>query len=36
MGTLSPVIEFIAALGVTAIIWFGGRGCWPVTSPPDP
>lgn len=25
MGTLSPVIEFIAALGVTAIIWFGGR-----------
>ena len=22
MGTLSPVIEFIAALGVTAIIWF--------------
>jgi subfamily B ATP-binding cassette protein MsbA len=26
MGTLSPVIEFIAALGVTAIIWFGGRG----------
>lgn len=24
MGTLSPVIEFIAALGVTAIIWFGG------------
>lgn len=25
MGTLSPVIEFIAALGATAIIWFGGR-----------
>ena len=25
MGTLYPVIEFIAALGVTAIIWFGGR-----------
>lgn len=25
MGTLSPVIEFIAVLGVTAIIWFGGR-----------
>ena len=25
MGTLSPVIEFIAALGVTAIIWFGSR-----------
>ena len=25
MGTLSPVIEFIAALGGTAIIWFGGR-----------
>lgn len=25
MGTLSPVIEFIAALGVTAIIWSGGR-----------
>ena len=25
MGTLSPVIECIAALGVTAIIWFGGR-----------
>lgn len=25
MGTLSPVIEFIVALGVTAIIWFGGR-----------
>ena len=25
MGTLSPVIEFVAALGVTAIIWFGGR-----------
>lgn len=25
MGTLSPAIEFIAALGVTAIIWFGGR-----------
>ena len=25
MGTLSPVIEFIAALGVTAIIGFGGR-----------
>ena len=25
MGTLSPVIEFIAALGVTAFIWFGGR-----------
>ena len=25
MGTPSPVIEFIAALGVTAIIWFGGR-----------
>lgn len=25
MGTLSPVIEFIAALGVTAVIWFGGR-----------
>lgn len=25
MGTMSPVIEFIAALGVTAIIWFGGR-----------
>lgn len=25
MGTLSPVIELIAALGVTAIIWFGGR-----------
>ena len=25
MGTLSPVIEFIAALGFTAIIWFGGR-----------
>ncbi len=25
MGTLSPVIEFVAALGVTAIIWYGGR-----------
>lgn len=25
MGTLSPVLEFVAALGVTAIIWFGGR-----------
>ena len=25
MATLTPVIEFVAALGVTAIIWFGGR-----------
>lgn len=25
MATLTPVIEFIAAIGVTAIIWFGGR-----------
>ncbi len=25
MATLTPVIEFTAALGVTAIIWFGGR-----------
>lgn len=25
MATLSPVVEFTAALGVTAIIWFGGR-----------
>lgn len=25
MAILTPVIEFVAALGVTAIIWFGGR-----------
>lgn len=25
MATLTPVIEFLAALGVTAIIWYGGR-----------
>ena len=25
MATLTPVIEFVAALGVTAIIWVGGR-----------
>ncbi len=25
MATLTPVVEFTAALGVTAIIWFGGR-----------
>jgi len=25
MATLTPIIEFVAALGVTAIIWYGGR-----------
>lgn len=25
MATLTPVIEFLAAIGVTVIIWFGGR-----------
>lgn len=25
MATLTPVIEFVAALGVTAVIWYGGR-----------
>lgn len=25
MATLTPVIEFLAALGVTVIIWYGGR-----------
>lgn len=25
MATLTPVVEFTAAIGVTAIIWFGGR-----------
>lgn len=25
MATLTPIIEFLAALGVTAIIWYGGR-----------
>ncbi len=25
MATLTPVIEFLAAIGVTAIIWYGGR-----------
>jgi len=25
MAILTPVIEFVAAIGVTAIIWFGGR-----------
>lgn len=26
MALLTPVIEFVAALGVTAIIWYGGHG----------
>ncbi|MBC8015651.1 MAG: lipid A export permease/ATP-binding protein MsbA [Sporomusaceae bacterium] len=25
MATLTPLIEFLAAIGVTAIIWYGGR-----------
>lgn len=25
MATLTPIIEFVAALGVTTIIWYGGR-----------
>lgn len=25
MATLTPIIEFLAAIGVTAIIWYGGR-----------
>lgn len=25
MATLTPIIEFVAALGVTMIIWYGGR-----------
>jgi len=25
MATLTPVIEFVAALGITMIIWYGGR-----------
>lgn len=25
MATLTPIIEFLAALGVTVIIWYGGR-----------
>ncbi|VBB09273.1 abc transporter [Lucifera butyrica] len=25
MATLTPLIEFLAALGVTVIVWFGGR-----------
>jgi len=25
MATLTPVIEFLSAIGVTAIIWYGGR-----------
>ena len=26
MALLTPVIEFVAAIGVTAIIWYGGHG----------